>query len=210
MTVQPAGDFSFWLDQLQAALRGAAASDVPCGSCTACCTSSQFVHIGPNETETIRHIPPALLFRAPGLARGHLLLGYDEHGHCPMLINNRCSIYDHRPRTCRTYDCRVFPAAGVELVEPSKSAIVQQARRWRFSYPTPQARDRHDAVRAATAFLLQHASVFATGELPRDQTQLAVLAIDIHELFLGAADARDPLAVRDAVRQIIAKPVATG
>ena len=26
-----------------------------------------------------------------------------------------CSIYDHRPRTCRTFDCRVFAAAGVAV-----------------------------------------------------------------------------------------------
>jgi Fe-S-cluster containining protein len=31
-----------------------------------------------------------------------------------MLIDNRCSIYPHRPRTCGTYDCRVFPAAGLD------------------------------------------------------------------------------------------------
>ena len=46
-----AGDFSTWVIEMQGALRGGQ-SDVPCGGCTACCTSSQFIHIGPDETET--------------------------------------------------------------------------------------------------------------------------------------------------------------
>ena len=48
-----AGDFSSWLTETQGALRGEHGSDVPCGSCTACCTSSQFNHIGPDETDTL-------------------------------------------------------------------------------------------------------------------------------------------------------------
>src|SRR4051794_37734314 len=110
-----AGRFSPWLTGMRGALRGEGGSDVPCGGCTACCRSSQFVHIGPDEVETLAHIPTELLFPAPRLPRGHLLLGYDERGHCPMLVDDKCSIYEHRPRTCRTYDCRVFPAAGVEI-----------------------------------------------------------------------------------------------
>ena len=141
-----AGDFSPWLSAMQAAVRGERDADVPCDGCTACCTSSHFVHIEPDETDTLAHIPPPLLFPAPRLPRGHVLLGYDEHGRCPMLVDGRCSIYEHRPRTCRTYDCRIFPAAGVEADQP---AIAQRARRWRFTYAGPDDRDRHDTVRAA-------------------------------------------------------------
>ena len=49
----PAGDFASWLGEMRAALRGERASAVPCGECTACCTSSQFVHIGPEECDTL-------------------------------------------------------------------------------------------------------------------------------------------------------------
>ena len=59
-----AGDFASWLTGAQGAIRGEATSDVPCGECTACCTSSQFIHIGPDETATLARIPPALLFPA--------------------------------------------------------------------------------------------------------------------------------------------------
>ena len=37
-------------------------SDVPCNGCTACCRSSQFVHVGPDEADTLAHIPAELLF----------------------------------------------------------------------------------------------------------------------------------------------------
>ncbi len=53
-----AGAFSSWLDGMQGALRGDRSSDVPCGGCTACCTASQFIHIGPGEADTLAHIPP--------------------------------------------------------------------------------------------------------------------------------------------------------
>ena len=110
-----AGDFSSWVVEMRATIRGEQGSEVPCGGCTACCTSSQFIHIEPDETDTLSRIPAELLFPAPRLPRGHVLLGYDERGHCPMLIDDQCSIYEHRPKTCRTYDCRIFPAAGVGI-----------------------------------------------------------------------------------------------
>jgi len=94
-----AGDFATWLDDTHAALRGQRGADVPCGSCIACCTASQFIHIGP-----------------------------------------ACSIYEHRLRTGRTYDCRVFAAADVDPVADGveKSLIAQQVRRWQFTVPVRQ------------------------------------------------------------------------
>lgn len=140
-----AGDFSKWLIDIRAALRGERTARVPCGSCTACCTSSQFVHVDPDETDALRHIPPGLLFPAPGKPRGHVVLPYDEQGHCPMLVRGQCSIYEHRPRTCRSYDCRVFAATGVEVDKP---AIARQARRWKFTYPEAGDLALHEAVRS--------------------------------------------------------------
>jgi len=180
----PAGDFGAWLDGLEAALRGEHDSDVPCDGCTACCASSQFVHIAPDEVDALAHIPGALLFPAPGLPRGHVLMGYDEQGRCPLLTDGGCSIYDHRPRTCRTYDCRVFPAAGVELDDPGKGAIARRAQRWEFAFPTADDRTRHEAVRAATAFLDERRTRIDDGLVPAGATALAVLALEVHGAFL--------------------------
>jgi Fe-S-cluster containining protein len=181
-----AGAFSSWVAGLQAALRGGEDSDVPCGGCTACCRSSQFVHIGPEELDTLSHIPDDLLFAAPRLPEGHVLLGYDEHGHCPMLTEGGCSIYEHRPKTCRTYDCRVFPAAGIGAPDGEPTAIAQQTRRWRFSYPDEDDTTEHLSIRAAATFLAEHPDL--TSSAAPNATQRALLAIEIHDTFLRRDD----------------------
>jgi Fe-S-cluster containining protein len=168
----PAGTFSVWLEGMQRALDGAGDADVPCGTCTACCTSSQFVHVGPEEADTLAHIPAALLFPAPRLPDGHMVMGYDERGHCPMLVDGACSIYAHRPRTCRTYDCRVFAAADIEA---EGEAIADRARRWEFDHPDERDEVLHAAVRAAAVHVRDR-----TGSA----TEQAVLAVRLHGDFL--------------------------
>jgi Fe-S-cluster containining protein len=190
-----AGDFSSWMSEVQRAIRGEGEAHVPCDGCTACCTSSQFIHIGPDETDTLAHIPAELLFPAPRLPQGHVVLGYDQRGHCPMLIDNQCSIYTHRPRTCRTYDCRVFPATGVRLDDDEKELIARQARRWRFSFPTEADRNQRGAVRAAAKFLGEHTGLVPEHPGPPNATQRAVLAIEVHDTFLR----HDPMTSRTTV-----------
>jgi uncharacterized protein len=180
-----AGNFSSWLRRARIALTEETGTDVPCDGCFACCTSSHFVHIGPEETNALARIPRELLFAAPGLPKGHALLGYDEGGRCPMLAGNRCSIYDVRPYTCRNYDCRVFAAAGVAA---DKDLITQRVRRWRFGYPTPQDRLQHAAVRAAARFVQGHARLFPGGATPRDPAHVSVLAVKVSDVFLDLVD----------------------
>lgn len=199
-----AGDFSSWMAEIQAAIRDAQPVTVPCNGCTACCTSSQFIHIAPDETDTLSRIPTELLFAAPRLPRGNVVLGYDERGHCPMLIDNHCSIYEHRPRTCRTYDCRIFPASGIEVDDQDKAQIAQRARRWRFDYPTQTDLDQRDAVRAAATFIEEHPDTLPAGAKPTNGTQRAVLAIELHDTFLrhrdsGQSDETSPAVGRDDI-----------
>jgi len=146
-----AGDLQDWIDELRAALRDEGDTDVPCGECTACCEASQFIHVAPDEADALAHIPRALLFPAPGAPPGHLVMGFDEHGRCPMLRADGCSIYAHRPRTCRTYDCRVFAATGVVPTGPGQTAIAERAARWRFAVRDERDRDRLDAMHEAAA-----------------------------------------------------------
>jgi hypothetical protein len=145
------------------------------------------VHIGPDETDTLALIPGKLLFPAPGLPEGHVLLGYDERGHCPMLVDGRCSIYEHRPRTCRTYDCRVFPAAGVSA-DDDKIFIVRQSRRWVFGFPADVDRREYEAVRAAARFLVERRDELPPRARPANATQLAVLALEVHRVFLAEGE----------------------
>jgi Fe-S-cluster containining protein len=178
----PAGDLSAWLSGMLRALDGTEPAAVPCGGCTACCTSSQFVHIGPDEADALAHIPRQLLFPAPRMPAGHVLMGYDERGHCPMLVDGACSIYAHRPRTCRTYDCRVFPATGVEP-DDDKPAIADRASRWRFAHPTERDRVEHEALRAAARYVREHRDELPDDVGPVTATQHAVLAVRLHDSF---------------------------
>ena len=187
----PAGEFSAWLDATLPALASGGASDVPCGECNACCRSAMFVHIGPGETSTLAQVPHDLRFPAPGLPDGHVLLGHDEQGRCPMLAGDECSIYAHRPRTCRAFDCRVYAAAGVV---PEQPAIAERVARWVFHYATPSARERHEAVLAA-ARLLRERAANATGEAGRmAPTEIALRALQLHPELLpgGEGEARTP------------------
>jgi Fe-S-cluster containining protein len=179
----PTDTFSDWLARTRRARKSDAGADVPCGECRGCCTSSYFIHIRPDETETLSRIPKKLLFPAPGLPKGHKLLGYDEKGHCPMFIDNRCSIYRHRPQTCRDYDCRIFPATGLTLGD-EKPAISRQAERWKFAFPEARDRAEFKAVRAAAEFLNAHAAEFPAGFVPGNPTQRAIVALKVYPVFL--------------------------
>lgn len=179
-----AGDFSAWLKTARDALIADAETQVNCGECNACCSSSYFIHIRPEETKTISRINKQLLFPAPGLPKGNVLMGYDEQGRCPMLINQKCSIYKHRASTCRSYDCRVFTAAGIDPGGSDKVLIKKRTDRWIFNYPTQRDLDEHAAVKAAAQFIQESASSFPDGAIPHNPSQLAILAIKVYDVFL--------------------------
>lgn len=165
-----AGHFSVWLRDMEAALRGERDADVPCDGCTACCRASQFVHVEPDEADALTHIPAELLFPAPRLPAGHRVMGYDERGHCPMLVDDGCSIYEHRPRACRTYDCRIFAATGIE-VDETQSEVAARVRRWVFTFETEEDTALHEAVQAAARYVVERDG----GEL--NATRLALRAL---------------------------------
>jgi hypothetical protein len=54
-------------------------------------------------------------------------MGYNDKGECPMFVENKCSIYSDRPRTCRVYDCRIFSATKIELDSEAQRSIRDQA-----------------------------------------------------------------------------------
>ena len=209
----PAGDFSTWLRHARVALRGGHGTDVACGECTGCCTSSYFIHVEPDETAALNRIPRQVLAPAPGQPKGHVLMGYDANGRCPMLANGKCSIYEHRPKTCRKYDCRIFTAAGILAGGNDKSVINQRVQRWKFSYPTDQDRLEHWAVQAAATFIRKRAQWFPGGRVPADPIQLAILAIKAYDVFLdgaGKATYNDSRSDADIANAIVAKCRAFG
>jgi Fe-S-cluster containining protein len=178
-------DFSLWLLHARESLRTGCGTDVPCGSCSACCTSSFFIHIQPHETKALRAIPRELLFQAPGMPKGNFLMGFDERGRCPMFTDSGCSIYDSRPRTCRCFDCRVLAAAGL-YESAGKEAINQQIDRWKFNTANEQERITADAVKISASFILEHAALFPSGFVPGNPVQQAALAVIVYDVFLDS------------------------
>jgi Fe-S-cluster containining protein len=71
-----------------------------------------------------------------------MVMGYDGEGRCPMLGAAGCRIYEHRPRTCRAYDCRVY---GATDVTPEQPLVAERVRDWSFTDPP----DRRTVVAAA-------------------------------------------------------------
>jgi Fe-S-cluster containining protein len=179
----PAGEFGAWLGGMSRALDGGTGSVVPCGDCNACCRGAYFIHVQPHEADSLAAIPEALVFPAPGRPTGHRVLGFDEHGRCPMLVDEGCSIYEARPATCRTYDCRVFAATGLAEPGSDKAAIMARARRWRFSYADESAARAHAALMEGARFLAQSSEAFGD-LLPTNVTQLAMLAVRLHEVLV--------------------------
>jgi len=182
-TKLPAGRFSTWLREIRKALAENHGMNVPCGECDACCRSSKFIHIMLDETRTIRRIPKELLFPAPLLPNGHMVLGYNKQGRCPMSDDNKCSIYKFRPYTCRGFDCRVLAATG--LAVNGTDPIALQAQRWEFSFPTKSDRSRFSAVQEATSFLTKYPNCIQDNLSPKGDIRLSVLAIKVYDVFLN-------------------------
>jgi Fe-S-cluster containining protein len=74
-------------------------------------------------------------------------MGYDQDGNCPMFTGGGCSIYEHRPRTCRVYDCRLFAALG--RVNDDTPQIAHRIRSWEFTYADDDARAVAEGIREA-------------------------------------------------------------
>ena len=189
IATHPAGEFSSWLAQIQQTAQHNVAIDVPCGSCNACCRSSYFIRVNVSETDTIASIPEALLFPAPG-EPGVMVMGFNEQGHCPMLVDDRCSIYSNRPQTCRTYDCRLFAGCGT-TEDTSRPDVVDAVSHWQFTYAGEDARVQHRALITAADFLHTHRRQLP--QLTDNPLHLALAALKCQHLFSGVDEVQDIL-----------------
>ena len=128
------------------------------------------------------------------------MMRYLEDGTCPMLDSGRCSIYRHRPQTCRDYDCRIFAAAGIDAGAADKAVINRRVHAWRFTYPTDADWLAHRAVRAAASFIQTKKTRFPGGAAPTAPTGIAVLAIKSCSVFLDPdIQARDDADIANAI-----------
>ncbi len=199
MTAEPEPAFGAWLEATLATLRDDVPADVPCGACNACCRTFHQLHIRPGEKRVRKRLPKEYFSVPRGLPPGYLLLGHVEDGACPVLVEGLCTIYEDRPLVCRTYDCRLYAATGVE---PDRAEIAEKVRRWSFSYPAAEDRERQEAVLAAVRFIRETPACLPGAAARRQPIRLATLAVITHELFLPGATLglrRRPVADRDRV-----------
>jgi Fe-S-cluster containining protein len=193
-----AGSFSAWLRAMRDALAGGPGMQVACGECVGCCTSSYVIKVRPHERDALAHIPVDAL--VGGEPDGTRYMPARPSGHCPMFSGSArhdagCSIYAHRPQTCRTYDCRIFTAAGMQAGD-AKSMINERIASWRFDYEDEGARREHRAVIAAANYLRQHPVRFPNGEVPSRASDIAVLALKSYGVFMSDAPEGEALAGR--------------
>jgi Fe-S-cluster containining protein len=179
-----AGSFSTWLEAFRSSLRGELGSAVPCGDCVGCCVSSYHIPIRPTDAGALARIPIEHLVIARGQPEGHRMMRYLSDGHCPMLSDGKCTIYDVRPQTCRDYDCRVFAAAGIDAGGPDKHVINARVRAWRFTLETADDFATLEAIRAAATFIREQAGSFPNFSAPTAPTGIAVLAVKAYRVFL--------------------------
>jgi uncharacterized protein len=190
--VLDAGAFGDWARGYVEALVREGDVDVPCGTCSACCESGYLIPIHPDETEVRAHVPADRLQATAG-PDGTEFLAQDDDGRCAMHVGG-CTIYEHRPRACRAFDCRVLAATGIAIDD--SPGVASQAERWRFSLATDDDRARRDAVLAAVAAL-----VAADPDLEslRSPMRRAIVAVAGHGRFLpptpGAPAEPDAVAV---------------
>ena len=84
--------------------------DVPCGTCTKCCEILSPL-LTPEEVSSGLY-PISLVQPDENMVKENPNVGpivtmfKNKNGGCSMFINNRCSIYNDRPISCRQFDCR--------------------------------------------------------------------------------------------------------
>lgn len=88
-----------------------------------------------------------------------------------------------------------LPGGGGALVDEDQASIARRARSWTFTYATDADRVRHAATRAAATYLREHPECFPDDAVPSNATQLAVLAVEIHIVFLRRDEATDELRI---------------
>ena len=150
-----AGSFSAWLEMTKKSIANGTGITVPCGSCGACCRSAFYIAVRQNEIKAFAHIPKELLSEIPGVPEVYYI-GFNEQGHCPLLIDDLCSIYEYRPHSCKTFDCRVYTATGIKLDKEDNSPINMRVNEWKFSYATKNDRIQQGNLLRAVSILKEN------------------------------------------------------
>jgi hypothetical protein len=83
------------------------AGPAPCAGCSACC---YYAGVPVDKKRDRRRLPHLLTERDRD---GVLVLRQRPDGACVHLGERGCTVYEHRPSVCRSFDCRAFAAMGL-------------------------------------------------------------------------------------------------
>lgn len=96
---------------------------VPCGSCNACC---RHPHLQADLTpEELADFPEAQPHDALGW-----VLPKKPNGECVHFVDGRCGIYDRRPISCRSYDCRAHLFGLQPVVSNNIDLVLDAIAMW--------------------------------------------------------------------------------
>ena len=137
--MKPCGSVTTVWRNFERAARTGGSVQVPCGGCTACCTSPRSVpELSREEAGRLEHTTDA---------KGRLRLKRKSDGSCVYLAEGKCSIYSSRPTVCQQFDCRVFLLLGCGTSDPS---IQEALRQWEApSLKTVEDKDTLAALQLA-------------------------------------------------------------
>lgn len=79
-------------------------TEVPCGSCTACCSTNQNLPLDPAQGDDVESYCVQVTVDQAG--NRAFSLAKTPGGVCVYLGTSGCTIYDRRPSLCRSFDCR--------------------------------------------------------------------------------------------------------
>jgi len=143
--------------------------EVPCGSCTGCCRSAFDIELSSDEERA----------RFPHVIKdGKTVILPLANGHCHYLVDDKCSVYETRPLTCRVFDCRMYAFVGV-LPSNEDLPLVQAVREW-----APPRMGTQDDREALVAMRLKFAATYTEGV---DTTVAVALALLGYEEYLDTA-----------------------
>jgi Fe-S-cluster containining protein len=138
-------------------------NEVPCNGCRACCHGSRI------EVDTSKEPPERLkhLDLVPDPHGDMRLRRREEDGACVHLGERGCTIYEHRPEVCRSYDCRMWSRIGIRRTyDTPHGAVLEPA--WLFDIET-----RNDEIEEIVAGML--AEGFQENGIPENPHEFSSL-----------------------------------
>jgi uncharacterized protein len=112
---------------------------LPCGECTMCCRK-EAIFLYPEDGDNPGLYKTRQVWHPLENRPVHVL--EQRNGACVYLGDKGCTIYDKRPSTCRTYDCRRFVmkftrAQEKKVIEEGKAdpAMFKKGREMLKRYP---------------------------------------------------------------------------